>query len=42
MRDCFGLYDNDLFGWELYLQYVEYPGQDISAGTKAENYRNTE
>lgn len=35
MRDAFGLYDNDLFGWELFLQYSQYPGQDISAGTAA-------
>ena len=35
MRDAFGLYDNDLFGWELFLEYGQYPGQDISAGTTA-------
>lgn len=35
MRDCFGLYDNSLFGWELFLQYGQFPGQDISAGTNA-------
>jgi len=24
MRDCFGLYDNSLFGWELFIKYSEY------------------
>ena len=24
MKDCFGLYDNSLFGWELFVRYFEY------------------